>query len=75
MSFIDEARATVVQESRCGVAKWLATQEDVTDSEIREAGVMYSAAAAHKAMVARGFRLARGSVERHLSGKCSCPVS
>ena len=73
--FLDEVKATISTTPRCGVAKWLATQADLTDRELREAAGQFSVAATHRAMIARGYDLSRTTVERHIAGVCSCPGS
>ena len=76
MSFLEEAKAKVTTEPpRCGVGKWLTTQPDVTTSILRESAERFTIKVTHLAMVDRGFPLQRNAVERHLQGKCSCPVS
>lgn len=73
MSFLDEVQSTIPTGPKCGVAKWLLTQGDVSDEVLREAAARFTAAATHRAMVARGFTLSRNAVERHVAGRCSCP--
>lgn len=76
MSFLDEAKASIQnRDPRCSVTRFLLTQEDLTDADLRSASAAVSIAAAHRALQLRGFTYRRQTLERHISGSCSCPTS
>lgn len=74
MSFLDEVLATNPPlDNSCGVAKWLTTQADLTDADIRGAAAEVSVASVHRAILNRGYSLGFQSVQRHMDGSCGCP--
>lgn len=75
MSFLEEVKALEPVTIRCGVAKWLTTQTEITDDDIRQAAREVTVKSTHLALANRGFKLARNALERHLNGACSCPTS
>lgn len=74
MAFLDEARGQIpaYNINRCNVHKWLQTQADLTDQELRDAAAAVSISAVMRAMQKRGYPFKRTSVERHINGECSC---
>ena len=77
MSFIDEARGNIAAYhlNRCSIHRWLQTQDDLTDEDLRAAAAETSVAAVMRAMQRRGFPYKRSSVERHFNRECSCTSS
>lgn len=76
MSFLEEAQAQGQKTGpQCSVRKWLDSQSEVSDADLREAAREVSAAAAWRALAARGFTERRHSLERHIRGECACPSS
>lgn len=76
MSFLEEVQSHAPKRDlRCSVTRWLDTQTDLTDADVREAAAAVNVASVHRALQGRGFQAGRQSVERHINGSCSCPTS